>query len=55
MMTDSDEKKLEILIQQIDSLALEIVILDPGDIPGLGKVLNSLESLRNSLKEVKDE
>jgi two-component system chemotaxis sensor kinase CheA len=55
MMTDSDEKTLEKLIQQIDSLALEIVILDPGDIPGLGKVLNSMETLENSLKKVKDE
>jgi hypothetical protein len=46
---------LKKLIAQIDSLALNTVMLDPGDIPGLGNVLKSLESIEDLLKKVKEE
>lgn len=46
---------LEKLIQQIDSLALDTIMLDPEDIPGLGEVLKSLESMEDLVEEVKKE
>jgi two-component system chemotaxis sensor kinase CheA len=41
------------LVMQVDSLALEAIMLDTEDIPGLGKVLKSLEAIEGSLGEVK--
>lgn len=42
------------LNQQIEALALETVMLDPGDIPGLGKTVMSLESILELSIEVKE-
>lgn len=47
------KNSLRKLVMQIDSLALEAIMLDPEDIPGLGKVLRSLESIEGSLGEAK--
>ena len=49
------KKILEKLTEQIESLALEAVILDPGDIPGLGRVLESIEAIGNLLGELRKE
>jgi len=46
---------LEKLIQQVDSLALNTVMLDPEDIPGLGEALKSLESMKVLIRDVKEE
>ena len=49
-MTNDSSKKL---IQHLDSLALDTVMLDPEDIPGLGEILKSLDSIEDLLREVK--
>lgn len=49
------KKSLKKLNQKIDSLALEAVMLDPGDIPGLGKVHKSFETLEELCKNLKVE
>jgi two-component system chemotaxis sensor kinase CheA len=41
------KNSLEKLVQQIDSLALDTVMLDSEDIPGLREVLKSLESIQD--------
>jgi len=48
------EMALKQLKQEIEALALEAVMLDSGDIPGLGSVLKSLDSVENITIEVKD-
>jgi len=49
------EKALKKLNQQIEALALETVMLDTGDIPGLGDALKSLESIEGLAQDVKEE
>ena len=49
------KKALKKIIQLIDSLALDTVMLDPGDIPGLGQTLKSLESIENLVRELEEE
>ena len=49
------KNSLEKLIQQIDSLALDTVMLDPEDVPGLGEALKSLESIEVLIRDVKEE
>lgn len=46
---------LENVTQLIDSLALETVMLDPGDIPGLGAALKSLESIDDLVKKLNEQ
>jgi len=46
---------LEKLIQQVDSLALDTVMLDPEDVPGLGEALKFLESMEVLIRNVKEE
>ena len=46
---------LQKLTQLIDSLALDTVMLDPEDIPGLGEALKSLESMEVLIRDVKEE
>ena len=46
---------LEKLNKQIESLALDIVMLDSQDIPGLGSALKYMESMEALSKELKDE
>ncbi|MCD4715558.1 MAG: chemotaxis protein CheA [Desulfobacterales bacterium] len=46
---------LENVTQLIDSLALETVMLDPGDIPGLGAALKSLESIDDLAKKLNEQ
>jgi len=46
---------LQKLTQLIDSLALNTVMLDPEDIPGLGEALKSLESMKVLIRDVKEE
>ena len=41
------KKSLKKITRLIDSLALDTVMLDPEDIPGLGKTLKSLESIKD--------
>ncbi|MDY7035339.1 MAG: chemotaxis protein CheA [Thermodesulfobacteriota bacterium] len=47
-------KPLKKLARQIDSLALETVMLDPGDVPGLGATLKSLGSLEDLSGDIKE-
>lgn len=54
-MSNGTKKTLEKLSEQIDALALDTVILDPGDIPGLGEVLKSLDTVEGLLKKLKEE
>ena len=49
------KKPLKEIIQLIDSFALEIVMLDPEDIPALGNALKSLESIEALAKKIKEE
>jgi len=49
------KKTLKELDQQIGSLALSAVMLEAGDIPALGAILNTLESLENLSKGLKKE
>jgi two-component system chemotaxis sensor kinase CheA len=42
---------LEDLAKEIEALALETVMLDPGDITGLGKTIKSVESFRSQLEK----
>ena len=49
------EKALKKLNQQIEALALEAVMLDTGDIPGLGAVLKSLESIEGMAQDANEE
>ncbi|MBW1797091.1 MAG: hypothetical protein JRJ21_01525 [Deltaproteobacteria bacterium] len=49
------KKLLENVTQLIDSLALETVMLDPGDIPGLGAALKSLESIDDLAKKLNEQ
>jgi len=46
---------LKELTQLIDSLALDTVMLDPEDIPGLGEVLKSLEFMEALIRDIKEE
>ena len=46
---------LEKLNKQIESLALDIVMLDSQDIPGLGNALKYMESMEALSEELKDE
>ena len=46
---------LEKLMRQIDTLALNIVMLDSGDIPGLGEILKSIELIEDLTNESKEE
>jgi len=46
---------LEKLIKQIESLSLDIVMLDAQDIPGLGNALTHIESMEALSKELKEE
>jgi two-component system, chemotaxis family, sensor kinase CheA len=46
---------LEKLIKQIESLSLDIVMLDAQDIPGLGNALTYIESMEALSKELKEE
>jgi two-component system, chemotaxis family, sensor kinase CheA len=49
----SNEKKiLEKLVSQIDLLALDIIMLNPEHLPGLGEVLKSLESMETLIREI---
>ena len=50
-MTNNSLKELT---QLIDSLALNIVMLDPEDVPGLGGALKSLESIEIFTRDLKD-
>ncbi|MBW2066880.1 MAG: Hpt domain-containing protein, partial [Deltaproteobacteria bacterium] len=45
----------EVLARQLDSLALDSVMLEPGDIPRLGQFLKSLDAIELSLGDVKEE
>lgn len=54
-MSNATKKTLEKLSEQIDALALDTVILDPDDIPGLGGVLKSLDTVEGLLKKLKEE
>jgi len=47
--------KLQELRQLIDSLALDTVMLDPEDIPGLGEILKSIDSIETAAREVNEE
>ncbi|MEE8431659.1 MAG: chemotaxis protein CheA [Candidatus Desulfatibia sp.] len=49
------DQALEKFNQEIESLALEAVMLEAGDIPGLGAVLKSLASIENLILELKEE
>jgi len=49
------KKPLKKIIQLIDSFALETVMLDPGDIPGLGAALKSLESIEDLAGKLDEE
>ncbi|MBW1856829.1 MAG: chemotaxis protein CheA [Deltaproteobacteria bacterium] len=51
-MTNNSLKELT---QLIDSLALNTVMLDPEDIPGLGEVLKSLEFMEALIRDIKEE
>jgi len=46
---------LEKLVSQIDSLALDTVMLNPENIPGLGKVLKSLEPMEALIRDIKEQ
>ncbi len=48
-------KKLEEIAGRIDTLALEIVMIDSGDIKGLGKILNSMDTLEDLSAKIKEE
>ena len=50
-MTNNSIKELSKLI---DSLALNTVLLNPENIPGLGEALMSLESMENLIKEIEE-
>ena len=49
------KNSLEKLNKQIDALALDTVMLDPQDIPALGKVLKSLDYIEDLVKKIKEE
>jgi two-component system chemotaxis sensor kinase CheA len=46
--------KVQELTQLIDSLALDTVVLDPEDIPGLGKILKSMDSIETAARKVNE-
>jgi len=46
---------LKKLIELIDSLALDTVMLNPENIPGLGEVLKSLESMEALIRDIKEQ
>ncbi|MFH2045456.1 MAG: chemotaxis protein CheA [Pseudomonadota bacterium] len=46
---------LEIINKKIETLALETVILDSEDIPGLGKTVQSIETIMELSKELKEQ
>lgn len=46
---------LEIINKKIETLALETVILDPEDVPGLGKTVKSIETIMELSKELKEQ
>ena len=54
-MDEPSKKIVEKLTGQIESLALDAVILDPGDIPGLGRVLESIEAIGGLIIELRKE
>lgn len=48
------DNTLKKLLEQIDSLALRSVMLEPGDIPGLGEALKNLEAMEQLSVEAQD-
>ena len=48
------KNSLEKLIQQINSLAEDTIMLDPGDMPGLREILKSLGSMEDLLRDEKE-
>jgi len=49
------EKLLNTVNQEIESLALNAVMLESTDIPGLGDALKSLESIEEMTRDIKEE
>ena len=49
------KKSIEKLNSQINTLALDTVMQDPEDIPGLGEVLKTMESIEDLVKKINEE
>ncbi len=49
------KKRLNTLIQQIDALALNAVMLEAGDIPGLGETLKAVERIEGLSRKINEE
>ncbi len=46
--------RIEEIGKRLDSIALDVVTLETGDIPGLGKLMNGLEGLQEEAKGLED-